>query len=106
MIRTTLLALIGLCCSLSLQAQDWTPLYNGHDLTGWEHVGDGSFVIEDGLLKTQGGMGLLWYTARKMENARIKVVYKGAADNNAGVFIRIPEKPTEAWMPTSASRSL
>lgn len=35
-------------------------LFNGRNLDGWEHVGPGSFVVEDGLLKTRGGMGLLW----------------------------------------------
>lgn len=84
-----------------MAAQDWTPLFNGKDLEGWNHVGDGSFEIEDGALKTVGGMGLLWYAGEKFENVRIRVVYKGAEDNNAGVFIRIPEEPTEPWMPVN-----
>ena len=85
----------------SLGAQDWTLLFNGKDFTNWEHVGDGKMAIENGLMKTEGGMGLLWYTPRKFENVKIRVVYKGANKNNAGVFIRIPEKPTEAWMPVN-----
>ncbi len=90
---------IFLLISLSLQAQEWTPLYNGENLDGWEHVGPGNFIIEDGILKSQGGMGLLWFTGQKFSNVTLRVVYKGADKNNAGVFIRIPEKPTEAWMP-------
>ncbi len=82
-------------------AQNWIPLFNGVDLEHWEHVGEGQFVIDNGLLKTDGGMGLLWYTAQKFENARLRIVYKGAAENNAGVFIRIPERPTEPWMPVN-----
>ncbi len=86
--------------SQNLWAQDeWTSLFNGSDMKGWDHVGDGKFLIEDGLLKTEGGMGLLWYTGEMFENVKIRVVYKGADENNAGVFIRIPEKPTEPWMP-------
>lgn len=85
----------------SLYAQDWKPLYNGHDMEGWEHVGEGRFVVEDGLLKSQGGMGLLWYSGRKFENVRLRIRYKGAEANNAGVFIRIPDKPIEAWMPVN-----
>ncbi len=81
--------------------QEWTPLFNGNNMDHWSHVGDGDFVIEDGLLKTNGGMGLLWYTGQKFENVKIKVVYKGADKSNAGVFIRIPEKPTEPWMPVN-----
>lgn len=82
-------------------AQKWTPLFNGKDLKNWMHVGDGQMVLENGQIKTEGGMGLLWYTPKKFENAKIRVVYKGANKNNAGVFIRIPEKPTEAWMPVN-----
>jgi len=87
--------------TLSSHAQEWTPLFNGKDIDDWEHVGDGEFVIEEGLLKTVGGMGLLWYTPQKFENVVIKVVYKGQEENNSGVFIRIPEKPDDAWMPVN-----
>ena len=74
-------------------------MFNGRDLENWNHVGDGGFTIEDGLLKTEGGMGLLWYQPRKFENVVLRVVYRGASESNAGVFIRIPEAPTEPWMP-------
>jgi len=86
---------------MSVTAQEWTKLFDGESMDGWSHVGDGSFVLEDGLLKTKGGMGLLWYTGQKFEDVKIKVVYKGADKSNAGIFIRIPEKPTEAWMPVN-----
>lgn len=81
-------------------AADWEPLFTGKDLTGWEHVGPGRFVVEDGVLKTEGGMGLLWYTKRKIGNAVIGVEYRAVDEQaNSGVFIRIPERPTEPWMP-------
>ena len=97
-------SLLGMWCLVFLfpannQEQGWAPLFNGRDLEGWSHVGPGGFSIEDGLLKTHGGMGLLWYTPRKFENAVLRIVYRGAAQNNSGVFIRIPEAPTEPWMP-------
>ncbi len=95
-------SLLSLCCLAVLVPaanQEWVPLFNGRDLENWNHVGDGGFTIEDGLLKTHGGMGLLWYTPRKLENVVLRVVYKGADENNAGVFIRIPEAPSEPWMP-------
>jgi ketosteroid isomerase-like protein len=81
---------------------DWQPIFDGRSLSGWEQVGPGKFVLEDGLLKTQGGMGMLWFTPRKIGNATIRVVYKTASkEANSGVFIRIPEKPTEPWMPVN-----
>ena len=77
-------------------------LFNGRNLDGWEHVGPGSFVVEDGLLKTRGGMGLLWYTREKIEHSVVRVVFRFAGkDADSGLFIRIPEKPTEPWMPVN-----
>jgi hypothetical protein len=87
------LLLAGLCC-----AADWKQLYNGKDLSGWQHVGPGEFVIENGLLKTQGGMGLLYYTGGKIGNSTIRVVFKtGAKEANSGVYIRLPEPAPDAW---------
>lgn len=73
-------------------------LFNGQDLKGWQHVGDGHFVVEHGLLKTQGGMGLLWYTRKKFGNALIRVVYKTSyPDSNSGIFVRIGTLPKSEW---------
>src|SRR5664279_3211418 len=79
---------------------EWKQLYNGKDLTGWQHVGKGEMTIENGLIATHGGMGLLWWTGGKIRNSVIRVVYKtkDKADNS-GIFIRIPIEPREAWMP-------
>jgi len=77
-------------------------LFNGRNLEGWEHVGPGSFVVRDGILETEGGMGLLWYTQKKIGHATIRVDFKMAGkEPDSGVFIRIPEKPTEPWMPVN-----
>ncbi len=84
------------------QSDEWKQLCNGKDLTGWEHVGPGGFTVEDGLLKPHGGMGLLWYTPERIGHAVIRVVFKTVRnESNSGVFIRIPEKPTEPWMPVN-----
>ena len=73
-------------------------LFNGSDLSGWEHVGPGGFVVEDGALKTQGGMGLLWFTEAKVGNAVLRVVYRvSRAEDNSGVFIRIDQPPPNPW---------
>jgi Domain of Unknown Function (DUF1080) len=92
-------ALVALAAPGSAQDK---PLWNGKDLTGWRQVGPGQFVVEDGLLKTTGGMGLLYWTGGKVGDSVIRVVYKNEKkESNAGVFIRIPEAPTEPWMPVN-----
>jgi hypothetical protein len=84
----------------SAQSQEWKPLFNGKDLTGWKHVGPGGMTVEEGLIKTHGGMGLLYWTGQKFSNCQIRVVFRMKDENdNAGVFIRIPGEPREAWMP-------
>src|SRR3979411_784054 len=57
-------------------------------------------AVEDGLIRTHGGMGLLYWTGGKLSNCRLRVVFKMRDHNdNSGVFIRIPLEPREAWMP-------
>jgi Domain of Unknown Function (DUF1080) len=86
--------------SQSGKSGTWRPLYNGKDLTGWKHVGPGEMTVENGLIQTHGGMGLLYSTEGKFSNCRIKVVFKMRDHNdNSGVFIRIPVEPREPWMP-------
>jgi len=94
---------VALCAIVSTaQMDNWKQLWDGKDFTGWEHVGPGKFEIENGLLKAEGGMGLLWYTPEKLGNGVLRAVYKtNKKDDNSGVFIRIPEKPTEEWMPVN-----
>jgi Xaa-Pro aminopeptidase len=48
-------------------------LFNGVDHDGWGQAGPGGFRIENGMLVTEGGMGLLWYAARQFENLELKV---------------------------------
>lgn len=87
-----------LALAARLDAGDGRPLFNGRDLTDWAHVGKGRVYVEDGLLKTEGGMGLLWYTKEKLGNCTLRVVYRTTTlDDNSGIFIRIPEPPKDPW---------
>src|SRR5260370_4779641 len=90
--------ILTLSAAALLAAADSKQLFNGKDLTGWSMAGPGRFVIEDGMLKTEGGMGLLWYTGQQFGNSTIRVVFKTASPNaNSGVYIRFPEKPKHPW---------
>ncbi|HYP15086.1 MAG TPA: DinB family protein [Bryobacteraceae bacterium] len=81
-----------------LAAADAVPLFNGKDLTGWKMVGLGQFVVENGMLKTEGGMGLLYFAGQKFGNQTIRVVYKTSGDRgNSGLYIRMPEPAPDAW---------
>lgn len=81
---------------------EWRPLFNGKDLTGWNHVGPGYMTVEDGIIQTHGGMGLLYWTGEKFGNCKIRVVYRMRDENsNSGFFIRVPIEPLEEWMPVN-----
>jgi len=81
---------------------DWIQLFNGQDLSGWKHVGPGSHMVENGMIRSKGGMGLLYSTRGKFSNCTIRVVFQMQKTNsNSGVFIRIPIEPREEWMPVN-----
>jgi hypothetical protein len=99
----TVCLLFVLTKSISASAADttqWRHLFNGKDLTGWKQVGPGSHYVENGLIKSKGGMGLLYWKGEKFSNCVIRVVFAMRDTNsNSGVFIRIPIEPREEWMP-------
>lgn len=88
---------------LSASGSDhWKKLFDGKNLNGWKHVGAGGMIVKDGLLESQGGMGLTYWTESKLGDCVIRIVYRMRDENdNSGVFIRIPMAPTEAWMPVN-----
>ena len=95
-----LLLLSFLPGNVRAQTNDWKQLFDGKDLIGWKHVGPGNMSVENGLIQTHGGMGLLYWTGGKLGNCVIRVVYRMRDHNsNSGIFIRIPIEPREEWMP-------
>jgi hypothetical protein len=78
----------------------WIQLFDGKDLNGWKQVGPGTHYVDSGLIKSHGGMGLLYWQGQKFGNCKIRVLFKMQKFNsNSGVFIRIPIEPREEWMP-------
>ena len=89
-----------LCPALAAESDGWKALFNGKDLTGWKHVGPGEMTVENGLLQTRGGMGLLYWTGGRLGHCVIRVVFRMRDRNdNSGIYIRIPIEPREPWMP-------
>ena len=93
--RSLLLVLLS---ASVLSAASWKELFNGKDLSGWKMTGPGQFVIENGLMKTTGGMGLLFHEGGPIGNTTLRVVFKTeGARGNSGVVIRMPEAPSDPW---------
>jgi len=73
----------------------YTTLYNG-STTGWSQAGPGSFTNTDATLKSTGGMGLYWYSARQFTSYSLKLDWKMDGDDNSGIFIGFPPS-TDPW---------
>jgi hypothetical protein len=92
------LALVALLCVVASPAADRKLLFNGKDLSGWEFLGHlpftKGFQVENGMLRTGGEKGMLWYTLGKIADATLRLVFTMSNPNgNSGVFIRIPHVP-------------
>src|SRR5882762_10628758 len=102
-VTTLLVAVVPVLFAIATaqsQPPAWKPLFNGKDLTGWKHVGPGEMTVEEGLIRTHGGMGLLYWTGGKLGDCVIRVAFKMRDENdNSGIYIRIPIEPREPWMP-------
>ena len=67
--RPKLAVRISLFVALSLTSNpasagrpaDWHRIFDGTSIADWEHVGLGSITLQDALLSTHGGMGLLYW---------------------------------------------
>jgi hypothetical protein len=76
----------------------WRSLFDGTSMDGWKHVGPGGFLLLNGQLKTEGGLGLLFYEREKLGNCDLRVVYRlEKPGDNSGVYVRIDKKPDDPW---------
>src|SRR5262245_10423319 len=92
-------ALLLAICSSCFAADNWTPLFNGKDLEGWEAV-DGpmsSWKVEDGVLFCSGGGGGWLSTKKEYQNFEVELEFRVPAGGNSGVFLRAPHQGNPAF---------
>jgi hypothetical protein len=85
---------------------DFVKLFNGN-LDGWKMIGNGSFTIifenkddkkQHPLLKTQGGMGLLWYYKMKFKDFTLMLEWRVThIEDNSGIFVRFSDPRGDPW---------
>jgi choline dehydrogenase-like flavoprotein len=67
-------------------------LFDGATLNGWTQAGPGNFVVDNGSLRSQGGLGLLWYSLAQFRDFELSVDWKiTQTGDNSGIFIRFPD---------------
>lgn len=68
---------------------DWTPLFNGRDLSGWVNVNcaPNTFTVRDGMIVSTGVPTGVMRTERQYENYEVELEYRHMkAGGNAGLF--------------------
>jgi hypothetical protein len=85
-------SLLGLLASFAAQAGEFTPIFNGKDLSGWKSNEEtpGCFSVEDGAIKVSGGRAHLFYMGadEKAEfgDFELKLKVKTLPKANGGVY--------------------
>jgi type 1 glutamine amidotransferase len=75
----------------------YTTLFDGSGTAGWEQAGPGSFSLADGTLTSQGGLGMLWHSAREVTgDYSLKLDWRMDGDDNSGVLIGFPAS-SDPW---------
>ncbi|MCP2163507.1 PKD domain-containing protein [Goodfellowiella coeruleoviolacea] len=71
-------------------ADGWLTLFDGRSLAGWQHVGTGSFTVDDGLLQPSGsGRGVLWYDKQRFTDYVFEAEYESfSVSANSGLYLR------------------
>jgi PKD repeat protein len=76
----------------------YEQLFDGSSdsLAGWSQAPAGNFSIQsDGSLRSAGGLGMLWYSAKEFGDFSVKLQFRdsapGTARANSGVFTRFPD---------------
>ena len=70
---------------------DFSPLFNGKDLSGWNVYGTEKWYVEDGLLICESGPDAAYGylgTEKSYKNFILELEFKQEADGNSGVFFR------------------
>jgi hypothetical protein len=86
--------LLFLTISLLAPAQNWTPLFDGKSLNGWQAratfsaPATGDWKVENGAILCGGAQSGWLHTNASFKNFRLQLEFRGPADVNSGVFLR------------------
>ena len=95
MTRVLVLLALGLAAGPAAAADDWKPLFNGTDFTGWQ-TADGKpvpsgWVVKDGAMARVAPAGDIW-TRDRYGDFVLELEFK--TTGNSGVFVRT-DKPKD-----------
>jgi hypothetical protein len=70
------------------KGQEWEPLFNGKDLTGWKTSGAGKWTVQNGQIvgESVGGKGGFVVTERTFKDFEVSIQFFPDTDGNSGLF--------------------
>ena len=89
-----------ICTPANVEA-GYLGLFDGtlESLTNWRLAGAGSFGRQaDCTIRSEGGLGLLWYTRQEFTNYSLKLDWKLVKDDNGGVFVGFPNPGNDPYI--------
>jgi hypothetical protein len=86
-------------CAAEPKAQEWTSLFDGETLSGWEMIklrpdGDCSWTVEDGLIVGRGDPSMLYSPKGDYKNFRFRAEIKINDGGNSGMYFRSAKGPS------------
>jgi 3-keto-disaccharide hydrolase len=83
--------------ALAQAAGNWTTLFDGTSLNGWNRTGDANWTLADGAVQADKGDGFL-VTSGSYGDFDLRAEFWVDADANSGIFIRCqnPQAPGSA----------
>jgi hypothetical protein len=93
-LAAALLAIAGAACQFSPAAfgqtatgGNWTVLFNGASLNGWNRIGDANWTLADGAVQADKGVGFL-VSQQSYGDFDLRAEVWADADANSGIFLR------------------
>jgi hypothetical protein len=98
-IRYTVLVL-ALAAGLAAQSnpspgEDWVPLFNGKDLSGWQQIGNEKWTVDEGIIHGVAVTDAYGYlqTAKKYQDFHLGMRFRCQGSGNSGLFFHVDFTP-------------
>ncbi len=105
LVAAILLSLVTAGCNISDAATGpaapagVVQLFTDDALKLWRQCGPGKFVVTNGVVTGEGGMGLWWYAGRQYTNFVLRGEFLQEQEiADSGVFLRFPEPGQDPWV--------
>jgi Domain of Unknown Function (DUF1080) len=89
LVALTLLVAAGVAARRVSGREQWVPLFNGRDLSGWKQHGEEKWIVENGTILGESVANKYGYltTEKRYSDFHLRLKFKSEAAGNSGVFL-------------------